>query len=297
MQPSMNAQKLKKIYLLPNVITAFGLSCGLFVIFKMNMTGVGEVNFHTLTATAGILLLAAFADLIDGAVARAMKAESEFGGIFDSLADAISFGVAPSVIILKSLSVFPGTKLSFLLTSAAIIFSLCGVLRLVRFNVQALEAKGNTELILANRKSFTGLPIPGAAVAAVSFNLFLMSDEFQSLMSVSEIGHAWIISLVMIGLGYLMISQWKFPSLKNLEIRVSSFQTVFITVILAVLIFFGILHYFTLVFVVLSWSYIFLALFLALKRVILGKKTKELEEEEFEIEEDVEELDPPIKMK
>src|SRR5438270_194223 len=106
----MNKQKLKKISLLPNVITAFGLSCGLFVIFKMNMTPVGEATAQVLTATAGILLLAAFADLVDGAVARVIKAESEFGGIFDTLADAISFGVAPSIIILKSLSVAPGTK-------------------------------------------------------------------------------------------------------------------------------------------------------------------------------------------
>jgi CDP-diacylglycerol--serine O-phosphatidyltransferase len=115
-------KKLKKIALLPNVVTAFGLSCGLFVIFKMNMTGVGEANPQVLVAVTGILLLAAFADLLDGAIARAIKAESDFGGIFDSLADAISFGVAPSVIILKSLSVLPGTKLSFLVTAAAIIF-------------------------------------------------------------------------------------------------------------------------------------------------------------------------------
>ena len=53
---------MKKIHLLPNVITAFSLSCGLFVIFKMTMTGLGEANYQILTATAGILLLAAFAD-------------------------------------------------------------------------------------------------------------------------------------------------------------------------------------------------------------------------------------------
>ena len=118
---------MKKVYLLPNVITAFGLSCGLFVIFKMSMTEVGAADYQVLTATAGILLLAAFADLLDGAVARAMKAESDFGSLFDSLADAISFGVAPSVIVLKSLSVSPGTELSFFLTTAAMIFSVCGV--------------------------------------------------------------------------------------------------------------------------------------------------------------------------
>src|ERR1700722_5210603 len=114
---------MKRVHLLPNVITAFGLSCGLFVIFKMNMTEVGAANYQVLAATTGILLLAALADLLDGAVARAMKAESEFGGLFDSLADAISFGVAPSIIVLKSLSISPGTELSFFLTTAAMVFS------------------------------------------------------------------------------------------------------------------------------------------------------------------------------
>jgi len=277
----MNKQKLKKIYLLPNVITAFGLTCGLFVIFKMNMTPVGEANAQVLLATTAILLLAAFADLLDGAVARAIKAESEFGGVFDSLADAISFGVAPSVIILKSLSVAPGTHLSFLLTTAATVFSLCGVLRLVRFNVSALEAKGNEELILANKKNFTGLPIPAAAAAAVSINLFLVSENFWGL---SDLARAWILSSVLIILGYCMISRWKFPSVKTLEIRVKSFQAVFLTVLSAVLIFYGILHYFPLVFAVLSWGYIFTAWILSLIRIIAGRKSKTLEG--FEPEDD-----------
>ena len=121
---------MKHVHLLPNVITAFGLSCGLFVIFKMNMIETGTVSYSVLLATAGILLLACLADLLDGAVARAMKAESDFGGLFDCLSDGITFGVAPSVIILKSLSVTPKTELSFFVTTAAMIYSVCGVLRL-----------------------------------------------------------------------------------------------------------------------------------------------------------------------
>ena len=122
-----NQPRKKRIYLLPNVITAFGLSCGLFVIFRMTMTGIGEVTPHLLVTMTGILLLAALADLLDGAVARVMKAENEFGGLFDSLSDAITFGVGPSVIVLKSLSLPPGTGRSFLLTTGAIIFAVCGV--------------------------------------------------------------------------------------------------------------------------------------------------------------------------
>jgi CDP-diacylglycerol--serine O-phosphatidyltransferase len=79
-----------------------------------------------------------------------------------------------------------------------------------------------------------------------------------------------------------MISRWKFPSIKTLEIRVASFRTVFFTVLGAVLIFFGILHYFALVFMVLSWSYVFIAWTLAVIRKVAGRKSKTLEEFEPE---------------
>src|SRR5580700_1349488 len=120
---------MRKIYLIPNIITAFGLACGLFVIFKINMVEPGSGLFHVLYVSTLLLLVAAFADLLDGAVARAFRAESEFGVVFDSLADAISFGVAPSVLLLKSLSLEQGTGLSFYAMLGALLFSICGVLR------------------------------------------------------------------------------------------------------------------------------------------------------------------------
>lgn len=276
---------MKKIYLLPNVITAFALSCGLFVLFKMNMTELGGATQEVLTATAGILILAAFADLLDGAVARAMNAESEFGGIFDCLADAITFGVAPSVIILKSLSISPGTEFSFLLTTAAIVYSICGVLRLVRFSVTSHHAKEDLELAAANKKNFTGLPIPAAAAAAVSANLFFATDSVRNFFSLSETSRAWILFFILIILGYFMISRWKFPSLKTLRIRVGSFQQVFIVVICAVLFFYGILHHFALIFFAISWTYVLIAWTLSIARLITGKKSKTLED--FEPEPDV----------
>jgi len=280
---------MKRVHLLPNVITAFGLSCGLFVIFKMTMTEVGGASYQVLTAAAGILLLAAVADLLDGAVARAMKAESEFGGLFDSLADAISFGVAPSVIVLKSLSVLPGTELSFFLTTAATIYSVCGVLRLVRFNITATQVKGDVELSNASKKNFTGLPIPAAAAAIVSGNLFLTSDEFKSFFSLNEEVRTWIMIMQLVVVGYFMISRWKFPSMKTLHIRVASFQLVFFTVIGAVVIFYGLLHHFALVFFVCAWGYLVVALILSIIRIISGKKSKTLEDFEPEAEEDVDE--------
>src|SRR5579872_1838377 len=147
---------MKRVYLIPNIITAFSLACGLFVIFKVNMVEPGMGTYQVLHASALILLVAALADVLDGAVARVIRAESEFGAMFDSLADGISFGVAPSVLLLKSLSLEQGTGLSFFAVMGAMLFSIGGVLRLVRFNVKAHEAKANAEAALAHKKHFTG---------------------------------------------------------------------------------------------------------------------------------------------
>jgi CDP-diacylglycerol--serine O-phosphatidyltransferase len=281
----LNKTRLKKIYLLPNVITAFGLSCGLFVIFKMNMIDREEVSYPIVAAAVGILLLAAFADLLDGAIARAMKAESVFGSLFDSIADAITFGVGPSVMILKSLSIVPGTKLSFLLTTAAMIYSVCGVLRLVRFNILKQQEKEDEALLVANQKNFTGLPIPAAAAAAVSANLFLISPDFRSWMYIPEETSAILLSFVLIILGYFMISRWKFPSFKALQIRVSSFKQVFLTVISAAFIVYGLLNYFAFVFLIITWAYVLIAWILSIARVIAGRRTHTLEDFEPEPDE------------
>lgn len=280
---------MKKAVILPNMITAFGLSCGLFTIFKMAVLPPGQANPQILLMVTGFLLLAAFADILDGAVARVMKAETDFGGMFDCLADAISFGVAPAVIILKSLSTTQSSDSSLPLTIAAMVFSLCGVLRLVRFNVAAHKAKADDQLAEAHKKHFTGLPIPAAAMAAVSINLLLASKELNSWLKVPLYVREWILFAALLVLGYLMVSRWKFFSQKSLHIRVASFRLVFVTVILAVLIFFGILYYFPLFFFMASWSYVIVAWSLSIARVISGKRLKTLEE--FEPEPDDEILD------
>lgn len=269
---------MKKIHLLPNVITAFGLSCGLFVIFRMALLPVNGIDEQLLTSIAGIMLLAALADLLDGAVARAMKAESEFGGLFDSLADGITFGVAPSVVALKSLSIAPGSELWFMTTAAAMVYSVCGVLRLVRFGVQAANVRENAELKELNNKHFTGLPIPAAAAAAVSTVLLLFSSDLEWLVHFSDYTRAWILIVVLTMLGYFMVSRWKFPSLKTLHVRVASFQVVFMTVLGAVFFFYGLIHFFPVVFFACSWLYLVVSLILSIIRVISGRKSKTLEE-------------------
>lgn len=279
---TFNVMAIKRIHLLPNIITAFALSCGLFAIFKMSMAEVGHVTYETVAAVSAILLLAALADFLDGAVARAIKAESDFGGIFDSMADAISFGVAPSVIVLKSLSATPGTAPSFFLTTAAMIFSVCGVLRLVRFNIETNQEKGDQELMNASKKNFTGLPIPGGAAAAVSANLFLMSEEFQSFFTMSNTMRVWILTGVLVLLGYFMVCRLKFPSMKTLRVRVASFRLVFLTVLLAVVFSYGLLHHFAVVFFSFAWAYVVIALILSTIRLISGRKSKTLEDFEPE---------------
>jgi CDP-diacylglycerol--serine O-phosphatidyltransferase len=281
---------MKKVYLLPNVITAFGLSCGLFVIFKMCITPAGSVTQELLTAMAGIFLLAALADLLDGIVARVMKAESEFGGIFDSLSDSVSFGIAPAVLILKTVSSSPLGEFSFLTATGAMLFSVCGILRLARYNVLAHRSKEDTEIAAGFNKNFTGLPIPAAAAAAISMNLLLVSSDFKSLFQFSEGTHITIIFIALLLLGYCMVSRWKFPSLKTLNLRVASFQAVLLTVVPTLILFYGLLHHFAVVFFGISWFYIAVAFTLSIVRLISGRKSKTLEDFEPEEENEQEDL-------
>lgn len=276
---------MRRINLIPNIITAFGLACGLFVVFKVNMVEPGSGTYEVLHTAVLLLLLAAFADLLDGAVARAMRAESEFGVVFDSLADAISFGVAPSVLLLKSLSLEQGTGLSFFAVTGAMLFSLCGVLRLVRFSVKAAEIKSDPGAQAAHKKHFTGLPIDAAALAAVSINLLFFSPLGEKIIPLEVNTKAIILSCLMIVLGYFMVSRWKFPSSKALHFRVPSFQLVFVTVISAIFFLYGLLYFFPLMLAVISWGYVILGWTLSIIRIVAGKKSKTLEDFEPENEE------------
>jgi CDP-diacylglycerol--serine O-phosphatidyltransferase len=278
----------RQVYLIPNVITAFGLACGLFVIFKVNMVEPGYGSYQVLFTSLLLLLLAAFADLLDGAIARVIRAESEFGFVFDSLADAVSFGVAPSVLLLKSLSLEQGTGLSFFAVIGAMLYSICGILRLVRFSVKTTQAKGNIEEEAAQKKNFTGLPIPAAAIAAVSTNLFFVSPFALEWFKLSDTSSALVLTSIWVVLGFLMVSRWKFPSLKSLHFRVPPFQLVLMTVIVAIFILYGILHFFPVLLFAVTWIYILVGVVLSIIRLIAGKKSKTLEDFEPEEEEDSE---------
>lgn len=274
---------MKRIYLLPNLITAFSLSCGLFVIFRLVLLDASQISYSLYQSSLILLLVAGLADVCDGAVARILRAESNFGIQFDSLADSITFGVSPAVIVLRSFSMPMNSALFLLLLGSATILSLCGVLRLARYNVGASSPK---EILKdeRGRKIFTGLPIPAAGLAVASANLFFISEEFNMIGSLSEKARAILMVCVMFVVGYFMISRWKFPSLKTFHIRVRSFVLVSLTALIAVVLLYGIFHLFAFVVFVIFWAYLVIAWTLSFVRILIGRKTKTLSD--FDIDDD-----------
>lgn len=164
--------------------------------------------------------------------------------------------------------------------AAAMVFSLSGVLRLVRFSVQASRDKGDEEMLLLSKKSFTGLPIPAAAACAISLNLLLSSLEVQSFLGWSIEGRGMLLASALLLLGYVMISRWKFPSIKTLRVPVGSFERVFMLVLVAVLILFGLVFYFSALFFAVSWGYFLISWFLSIFHKIIGSKSEEPPEDD-----------------
>ena len=266
---------MRRIYIVPNVITAFSLATGLFVIFKVNMIEPGMGTYKSLLTSSILLLVAAFADWVDGALARAMHAETKFGFTFDSMADAVTFGVAPAVLMLKSLSLEQGTPLSFFAVIGAMLYSICGILRLVRFNVQQQNGKSKTK-----SKHFTGMPIPAAALAVVGANLLFAYPRFDEWAQLAEETQTIIMTCMTIAVAYFMVSRFKFPSAKALHVQVPSFSLVFFAVLLAFFFLYGILYFFPVTLFAIAWLYILIGWTLILIRKIAGKKSKMLQDYE-----------------
>jgi CDP-diacylglycerol--serine O-phosphatidyltransferase len=181
----------KGVYLLPNLITAAGIFAGFYVIIATT-----DGNFKT---AAWFILVAAIFDGLDGKVARLTGTSSKFGVELDSLADVISFGVAPGVL-LYVWALRPFGKLGWL---AAFLYVICGALRLARFNVQVSTVES---------KRFIGMPIPAAA-CIVSTCVLL----FYELGGTGTIKTISMVVLVFI-LAFLMVSNIKYLSLKDPEL-------------------------------------------------------------------------------
>jgi CDP-diacylglycerol--serine O-phosphatidyltransferase len=233
----------------------------------MNMISPGTAVFDQVLSSVKILLIAAVFDILDGALARAMNVKSKFGAFFDSMADAVSFGVAPSVLVLKTLSIAPGTVLSAFVTVGAMLYSVAGILRLVRFSLIAVGPSSNLG-------PFRGLPVTCAAFAVISPTLLLMKETF----SVSEHVHALIAGGVFFVLGYLMLSRWRFPSIKRLNLTVTSIGLLALIVSLFSLLLFVAFHNFPAVLFLVSWGYVIFSLALAFVRLARGKRSSALDE-------------------
>lgn len=255
---------MKKISLLPNVITAFGLSCGLFVIYKTVLFAAGAERFALLQSAVILILIAAFADVADGAIARLIKAESDFGGEFDSLSDSVTFGVAPPLVILYCLADVHFSHLfNLFFILAGMIFTLCGVLRLVRYNLTR-----KIKRLPSLKGYFTGLPIPAGAALVLSAGLFLVSP-WCSLLTPQVKAFTMMGAFVVVG--YFMVSRLYFASLSALYLRLPTFVLALTVGVFAVFVLYGILDYFAWVFLVLSWGYFSLSCLRIFYRMIRGK--------------------------
>ncbi len=228
----------KGIYVLPNLFTTASLFAGFYGIVSslkghalantlegMRRAGISErvveqfsggtaavSHFYEVAAWA-ILVSAAF-DAMDGTVARLTRTMSDFGGEYDSLSDLVAFGVAPAVLM-YSFALEPFMRWGWL---AAFLYVACAALRLARFNVQS----GDVE-----KKSFQGLPSPGAAATiAVTILLYVyltnfVGDESKRVTmllrrNVLELPHWVYLALTFTG-ALLMVSNVRYRSSKNLD--------------------------------------------------------------------------------
>jgi CDP-diacylglycerol--serine O-phosphatidyltransferase len=150
----------KTLFLLPNIITLSSIFCG-FDSIRLSATAQGDEDYYRASV---LLVFALFFDMLDGRVARLTKTQSAFGLQIDSLADVISFGVAPGLLVYKwSLYQKPTAGLI-----AAFLFAGAGAVRLARFNVLSMGESGKPT---KPGKYIVGLPVPGAAGILVSLVL------------------------------------------------------------------------------------------------------------------------------
>ncbi len=187
--------RFSKRYILPNAITLLSLCCGLYsIISAMQAEGSGV---HLTRACISIFFACLF-DLFDGRVARMTNAQSEFGVQMDSLCDAVSFGVAPGILIY----IWALQDFGFIGMICTFLYVSCGILRLAKFNVMASDDSGNPDY-------FSGLPIPAAAggifwlVLSVSRTWPNMNDPTPFLLL-----YVTLIALA-------MISPFPFPTFKR----------------------------------------------------------------------------------
>lgn len=205
---------MRKVYILPNLFTAGSLFCGVLAMYETFDGG-------DLILAINYIFLAAVLDVFDGFVARLTRTQSAFGMNLDSLADVVSFGVAPAFMVYASLDL----DKPLIARAACGLFTVCGALRLARFNVQAAREE---------KKSFLGMPIPAAACGTLSL-LWVLNDPEGIAYYLPP---AKVLPLFMVLIAYVMVSRFPYVGLKSLRVtgRYSFEILVSIVIILAILI-------------------------------------------------------------
>src|SRR5262245_28629337 len=168
----------RTLILLPNLITLSSIFCG-FDSIRLSAMADNEDDFYR---AALLIIFAMFFDTLDGRVARLTKTQSAFGLQIDSLADVVSFGVAPALLVYRW--TLHHCNLAGLI--AAFVFTACGAVRLARFNVLSMGEQGAPA---KPSKYIVGLPTPGAAGILVS--IVLANHAAAGAMGRQE--YAWVI--------------------------------------------------------------------------------------------------------
>lgn len=221
-----------KIYLLPNLMTAGNLFCG-FAAIKMMLLGALEQNGNEVLATdyfhkAILFILAAcVCDLLDGRLARLGGQDSPFGREFDSLADVVSFGVAPALMVYRII-LHDFQNAGWLIAS---LYLICGALRLARFNCIAAASHGS-----GASDDFKGFPIPAAAGLISSLTYFMLwlssKPDIAGKPDLPE-WTRWLLAVLLIFLSWLMFSSVRYPSFKGINWRTKRSVPRFLAIVIA----------------------------------------------------------------
>jgi CDP-diacylglycerol--serine O-phosphatidyltransferase len=196
----MRVKLRKAMFVLPNLFTVSSIFLGFYALTLCT----GDATPEELYRAAIAIFFAMFFDAFDGRVARMTRTQSDFGVQLDSLADVVSFGAAPALLVYKWALAPLGT--AGLVISFA--FAACGALRLARFNVLAMRGdKGSSRF-------FVGLPIPLAAGAIVS----LVIAHYAQFEAETEPAARLPIAIVVLLLSFLMVSTVKYRTFKDVTL-------------------------------------------------------------------------------
>ena len=228
MGESKNSNGELKIYFLPNLFTAGNLFCGFLALTKIVGVDLDVANpdYTPIREALWLILLACVFDALDGRVARMGGYESPFGREFDSLADIVSFGVAPAFlvhkIVLKDVFTIKGVDHSEIGWFIASVYVICGALRLARFNcLAAMEEDRQKQEKTDHSSEFIGVPIPAAAGLVASITIFLMWMEREGYLEgyLAKGNWKFVLPVLLVFLSIMMVSKVKYPTFKRINLR------------------------------------------------------------------------------